>query len=563
MNMKKLKPRKKLLLAAGAAIMLAGLLGGLLPSALAGDGVPYNSGYLVPVGDATYYSPDPQTLGDISSMQLGHEVMERRTENSKTYYLGNNRYGIEISSSLLHYKNNYADAAERWKDIDLTIKDGRLTTAPYILEIGEAVRFTDKKTGDSIVISPSKIGSADASLSDISVIPYPEGVKLQRTISSDRGALTSVWDIDVKGTSVQIRANAEDANGEHIPVEYSVKDGKLTETVKPELAAKPTHYPIKVDPDLTVQPSSKDTQMAAGAPTTNYGSNAAMTLYNYSAGAYRDILEFDISALPEVDSIDVATMSLYYYAYAYTNPVGLTVWAYKMTRTDWVELEATWNIYKTGSNWTTAGGDYVTSSPAGGSTTIPAGYGWMAWNVLAIVQDAYTNTNPVEILTRWANEAVSYAARSTATFYSRDYVTDTTKCPKLYIEYTEMVTVVALAATNITHNSARLHGNVTNDGGESCEAQFRWSLRGAGNWTETSWQNSLVTGDTFYHDLSGLTANCTDYEYQARGNNSAGVGDWSASVEFETQTECPVPKIAKINGVAWGDIGKIADVPRM
>jgi hypothetical protein len=33
---------------------------------------------------------------------------------------------------------------------------------------------------------------------------------------------------------------------------------------------------------------------------------------------------------------------------------------------------------------------------------------------------------------------------------------------------------VTLKATNITYNSATINGNVTNDGGESCEARFRW-----------------------------------------------------------------------------------------
>jgi len=75
-----------------------------------------------------------------------NEVIERRTENSKTYYGSDGRYRCEISSGAIHYKNNYADESEGWKDIDLTIKDDKLTTAPYELTTdGKKITLRIKK----------------------------------------------------------------------------------------------------------------------------------------------------------------------------------------------------------------------------------------------------------------------------------------------------------------------------------------------------------------------------------------------------------------------------------
>ncbi|GAI55677.1 unnamed protein product, partial [marine sediment metagenome] len=102
--------------------------------------------------------------------------------------------------------------------------------------------------------------------------------------------------------------------------------------------------------------------------------------------------------------------------------------------TDWVETQATWLIYKTGSNWTAAGGDYVTSSPSGGSAIVPTPPGWMSWDVLAIVQDAYDGSNPAEFLVRFETE--EDALGWNCDFYSNKYTGDTSLCPKLVIEYT-------------------------------------------------------------------------------------------------------------------------------
>jgi hypothetical protein len=64
------------------------------------------------------------------------------------------------------------------------------------------------------------------------------------------------------------------------------------------------------------------------------------------------LMRFDLSSIP--------TGSLITNASFMTRAAGSLTWnkkhcAHLNKRTDWVETEATWNIYKTGSNWETAG----------------------------------------------------------------------------------------------------------------------------------------------------------------------------------------------------------------
>jgi len=227
---------------------------------------------------------------------------------------------------------------------------------------------------------------------------------------------------------------------------------------------------------LTVQPSSKDNFLRQHSPDTNYGAYTYLELRDGAPPLLsRSPLEFDISGLPAGVSIISATLSLNYYLKASTDPVGKTVWAYKLTRTDWVELESTWNIYKTGSNWTAGGGDYVTSNPSGGSTAIPAGYGWMSWNVLAIIQDAYANSKSAEFLVKFETEGLA-TGFSRAYFYSKEYTDDTSLCPKLIIEYT-------VAEPEITNTPDTQAFGYLSEGTSSATAIDKFTITNTGNCT--------------------------------------------------------------------------------
>ena len=373
------------------------------------------------------------------------EIVSLRTETSKTFDLGGGKRRCVISGAI-HYKDNYADKSELWKDIDLTWENNRITKAPYELTLdGGKLSFKDKKTGE---VSRLELISVKPSGLKFEIIPHLTGVSFQHILPSDKIPFEAQFKVT---GNAPLRTRAFDDEGE-LGLETSLKDGILTEKLL-EVKDRETGRvraaigQIRIDPEvLTVQPSAKDNYLTQTAPDTNRGNLTSFRVYDKLDSVLRSILEFDISDLPAGAEITSASLSLYYDSYVTTNPSGKTVWVYKLTRIDWVEgigatdgSESCWNNYKAGNNWTTPGGDYVTSDPSGGSTTFPASAGaWMTWNVLAIVQDAYDNLNPAEFLVRFATEDLA-TGYTIAVFLSKEYTTDPSLQPKLVIDYTAPV----------------------------------------------------------------------------------------------------------------------------
>jgi hypothetical protein len=385
------------------------------------------------------------------------ELISLRKETSKTYDLGGRKRRCVIGG-VQHYKDNYADKSEQWKEIDLAFINGRIDKAPYILEVdGLTVKLTSKRTGTVQTISLDEIGGIKASKidkwevigntltwknaaqqTDVVIEATRKGFKYKRVLKGKNAPLEAKYKHSKTVglyDDIYLPTSAVDADGEPLELAVTNLNGELSEALNIDKGK--VKYPLEVDPSpLIVQPSTKDTYLYLYYDDNNYNGYDFLRVLERDSYTQRTITEFDISGLPVVDSLDSATLEFYYYGYTATDPVGKTVWAYKQTRTDWVEAEATWNSYKTGSSWTAPGGDYVTSSPTGGSTTFPAGYGWMEWDVLAIVQDAYDGSIAAEFLLKYETEGLS-SGYSTCSFYSNDYTGDTSKCPKLTIEYTE------------------------------------------------------------------------------------------------------------------------------
>lgn len=275
---------------------------------------------------------------------------------------------------------------------------------------------------------------------------------------------------------------------------------------------------------LTIQPSAKDTHLREDEATANFGTLTFIRVYNRSGRSNRSILEFDLSGLPSGAVISSATLELFYHDYpVYTNPVGLTVWAYKLSRTDWVEAEATWNIYKTGSDWTAAGSDYVTSSPAGGSTVFPASEEeWISFDVLAIVQDAQDANANAEFLVKFETEGLA-SDYSLAQLVSNDHA-HTSWRPKLTIIYggTSSPTVTTQAVTDIEQTTATGNGTIASLGSAAVTQHGHcWAVSENPTTSDSLTEKGAGSLGTFISLMTGLTANQA-YHIRAYATNSLG-----------------------------------------
>lgn len=504
---------------------------------------------------------------------INDEVIEKRTENSKTYYVGNNKFRLEVSMNIVHYKDNYYDEREQWKDIDLTPdSNGNITKAPYILINSKGTyTFIDRKTGDSVIIKPTKIGDELVAEGDVNVVAMPEGVKLQRKLFSTSDPLNSEFDIDIHGNSIKVEANAVDDDGKHLPVNARIDNGKLTEKVS--FIDGTIKFPVKVDPTLTVQPSSKDTYIDSSHSTTNYGGNDRF----FVGVGYVGIIEFSLSGLPSGSVVTSATMSLYWAQNAGITG-GEVVDCYRVLRTDWVESEATWNIFKTGNNWTTAGcnsngNDYTTTHAS--SFTLPApavGINhFQDCDVKDMVIDSVSAGNDAIFKVRMADAGVI------AVFLSKEHVTSANR-PKLVIEYIPLLTVDSVSSSSVLGTIATTTGNITQAASNQTQVGTVYGtvsnvttpahaqIPPAGYANNVTNSGSYGNG-TFDINLSGL-AKGTQYYFRSFAGNSTYYS-YGSELTFTTLDDPAITVLAasyvstttaRLNAQVSDDGGQLCDI---
>jgi hypothetical protein len=108
----------------------------------------------------------------------------------------------------------------------------------------------------------------------------------------------------------------------------------------------------------TSQPAeaaATDTTIELLAPTVNFGTGGLLGVGNNEfAGneTWRTLIKFDLSSIPQTAYISSATLTLTISADKAQNARDFKM--YRILR-DWIEIEATWNQWKNGNAWTTAG----------------------------------------------------------------------------------------------------------------------------------------------------------------------------------------------------------------
>jgi len=208
------------------------------------------------------------------------EIVTLRQENSKTVNLLSGDRQLRISMGAIHYKDDYT-SDEQWKDIDLRWEGNKITKAPYELTLdGNKITIRDKRTGQvstielesidnkAVAIPDWQLSEGEAKIKDIAldtdleIVAEFGRVRFSRILKSDRAPLTAKF--RVVGDFI-IRAS--DSDGQ-LPVESSLEDGIITETLKPDRDVK---YPVRIDPTYQVGASTDDCRR-------RYGSNAYWSL---------------------------------------------------------------------------------------------------------------------------------------------------------------------------------------------------------------------------------------------------------------------------------------------
>jgi len=100
-----------------------------------------------------------------------------------------------------------------------------------------------------------------------------------------------------------------------------------------------------------------DVSILSGAPTTNQNSETSLRVDGVSCGGgiCRALMKWDISSMGSCTTVDSALITI-----NGTNASADIYHVYGLRR-DWVETQATWNIYSTSNSWTTAGATDTTN----------------------------------------------------------------------------------------------------------------------------------------------------------------------------------------------------------
>lgn len=103
----------------------------------------------------------------------------------------------------------------------------------------------------------------------------------------------------------------------------------------------------------TIQPCEIDTYISSNAATSNYGTATSFQAGTYGPIIRHGLIKFDLSDIPDSEVCDSAILSLWLQTDLATKDTTFDL--HRVLR-NWVENQATYNIYSTGNNWATAGG---------------------------------------------------------------------------------------------------------------------------------------------------------------------------------------------------------------
>lgn len=179
-----------------------------------------------------------------------------------------------------------------------------------------------------------------------------------------------------------------------------------------------------------------DCQIKSGAATTNYGSDGTMEVTKWAVGDHlHSLLKFTgLSNITGPVTVSSATLELYLSS---GDPGTHTISMYRLLR-NWVESQATWNIFSTSNNWGTAGGLNATdrSSTLTASASVNNTSEYKSFTSAQLAQDVQDFINGVNPNYGWHFERTGGGDDNQGRiFHTSESVSDTSR-PKLTVVYT-------------------------------------------------------------------------------------------------------------------------------
>lgn len=184
----------------------------------------------------------------------------------------------------------------------------------------------------------------------------------------------------------------------------------------------------------TLNPTA-DTYLSNSAATTNYGSATTVQHGAYAGGIIRhSLVKFDLSSITSSDICNSATLSVWLALDLANSDCTFSI--HRLLR-NWVENQATWQIYSTGNNWGTAGG---TNSSDIDTTAMGVSGTVSSTSALGTEIQIIINTTEMKKMYDGTNTNYGWLIKSTSEtesdiwgVYSREYATSTVR-PKLVVE---------------------------------------------------------------------------------------------------------------------------------
>lgn len=381
------------------------------------------------------------------------ELLHKRTRRARVFDLGNGQHRAEISSGAVHYQ----DDAGTWQPIRTRLLgDFSLTNNPYLRTEGDlmlrlprntrGVAVVHDRRGHTLAYKALNAATVQAVV-ETNVARYPEawpgctleyhatpeGLKtlIRRTpgvsptsfafrvtgntplVSRESGFAV----VDVVETVMVIPAPwATDANDELVGASASLAGDVLTLTCDPTATV--------LDPTTTIQPSSKDAQVSRrdDGLTAGDGTSTGMGVgRNYFGGywTYRGLVQFDLSAITGVTTVNSAVLGLYA-----TTVFGnvRTFNLYRVTQT-WSETDVTW------ASQPTYDATLITSFDAGDLAQ------WEYADIRSAVSAWLVSGTANYGVLLMDNDETTLAANRYVSFVTRNNTTSLSERPKLTIDY--------------------------------------------------------------------------------------------------------------------------------